>query len=662
MVLGAVSLRRVNGSNHRTNTLLALVGVVLIAGAVWWFGRATDPGVVDAGVATNERADGRAAVATGDAQQSAFAPSPANADATSVEAATGHPFREAARLDGAPRLRVRLRGLHPDAPWTAPLHLDMQAQVSDTSQFLEDAASAIVDADGRGTFVLPTWWRRTPPFSQQIASDDDHYFPLRYFQRGTLDLDAELVLDVQPRARLAGRVVDAQGATVEGARIAVFAIHRDVVVDPQVANARTNALGTFELDLPPDVPHLVLAIDSHRSDCLPVQTRTTTRVGTITRLPDLVLALGVRLEGQARWSDGSPIADATVRLAQDAGTVLHEDYRGREQIFIDHGGTVGLTNTQTDGDGRFVLTLPNALPVDVELSLPPHVAGRSSVRRTAQPPQRLDFVVPLPIALKATLLEEQDNASIEFQNGDPQALVRAGEILTIAVPSTPTQVRAVSGRFRSEWTTIGPAQAGTEVRLTLAEGRTEVAVDLAGGSASHAFIECTDASGRTSRQNWSPRKGPFRLFLDPGHWQVSLQVWRSGEDRVAQPLPVERTIDVGTEPMTIVVPLERGGSLCVTATDRSGRHVPGTCRIVDHAGRDWSVGFSVIEPERVRGGGSPRLWTGGKGELLPRGTNRLDGALRPGDYELQFEFVGYGARHQRVTIRAGETTDVHVKL
>ena len=116
-------------------------------------------------------------------------------------------------------------------------------------------------------------------------------------------------------------------------------------------------------------------------------------------------------------------------------------------------------------------------------------------------------------------------------------------------------------------------------------------------------------------------------------------------------LPIERDIDVGAAKVELRLPAAFGGTFTFSATDSSGLHVAGTCRVLAADGSERNERFLV------RG-----VRQGEPGELLGGGVNEFTSILAPGDYELQLDFPEHGARRTRMTIKPREVTEVRVRL
>ena len=160
--------------------------------------------------------------------------------------AVATPAPAAAAEANGPQLRVRLRGMHAKTPWTAPLHLDIDARLTNGDGVTHSAAIA-PDADGLTVFPLPAW---APGMSRgRLGGTDPNYLAVQQRTDAPFDFAQELVLDVQIVALVTGRVVDAQRSPLPGARVVAFAIRDGAPVDGVVGQTNTRTDGTFRIEI-----------------------------------------------------------------------------------------------------------------------------------------------------------------------------------------------------------------------------------------------------------------------------------------------------------------------------------------------------------------------------------------------------------------------------
>ena len=661
-------------SDPRSRTIaLLLAGVLLLAAGVLFVSRDDDP-ATGTGAA---RTDGRNEESgTGATTAPMAAPDPHAAAPVADQRA---PAATAATESTTPPpvLRVRLRGLHPAAPWTTKLHLNVDGRDDVADAWLDHDALAEVDATGGARFELPKWWHTATSTKGRITAHDDHYLELRHQWDGALDVAEELVLDVQVVAVLEGRVLDSRGAGIAAARVKAFAVQNGSPIDDDVAENNTRIDGSFSLQIPPAVPLLLLVVPMEttsgrgleaigdgaladngtaRSDLLPASTRVTGPVGHTTRVPDFVLADAAPLQGSVAWADGKPIMLATVRALPRGGTTFRISTETSVQRHDD--GTLSpIVVTTTEEDGTFSLPAVAGAVVDVEVAmLAEALLVGAPLVQTALPPQRVKFVVPPPTVLRVVRDGKPiAKARIDFDSGETLSTDARGQTQVIVL-GKPVTTHASHQRLLSPRIALGTEHAGTTVTLELAEALCPVSIEFEGAfRVRNTVVEWRSTDGRVGREHLmrDDRGGPFQVFLEPGQYHLRAGPG-GGERNGVFLLPVERDVAVTGEPVKLVLPAVFGGGFVVHATDSNGLHVAGTCQVVDGTGQDLTDFFHVREDGQQN--------QGRPGEVLPGAPNTFARILPPGDYELLFDFEGHGARRHRLTIRPREMTDVRVRL
>lgn len=603
------------------NALLALVGITalaVIAVALWLPGR-TDP----------------------DLAQRALSPATGGSHAANADQPTADPSaREASATAGSSSvagdvaLRVRLRGLHPDVPWTAPLRL--------TATDVEHNVAVEVRIDGAGcaTFPLPAWCRKAAYWF--LTAEDPNYARLRLTWRDVA-ADEEQLVDVVALALFAGRVVDARGTPIASAAIDLFDLQNDVPGGRTLGSRTSADDGTFAVEAPHEQPVVVIARGPGGTHLRPAQVQATGHIGAPTHLPDLVLGDGALIEGTIVWSDGTPVTNATVKAGQQDGARL-----GADVLWLAD-GRVGQALARTDDRGQFCLAMPQGAAVDVELVQIERHRLFGILQAHVVAPRRIEWTIPKPVGGHATVDGAAAGRDWYFVFADGTIGKRSPMVLLTGQVA----LRAIGKRgLRSAWREIGPMLAGTEIELPMSRAATEVALAFAPPTAI-ADIEVTavDAWSRKSAQPFVREDG-MRLFLDPGRHHLSFTIRLAKVAEAAQPLVHECDVEVGTSPMKLTVPLAAGGSFVVIATDAHGRPIAGSCAIATGDGAVLPLWFVATEPGIAK---APRA-----GELLS-GPSQLEGALPAGDYELLFDLVGHGQRREHVTIRAHENTVVRVR-
>jgi hypothetical protein len=577
----------------------------------------------------------------------------------------------------APRLHVRLRGLHPDAPWTMPLTCLLRGKDRVTGRFVGVQLDAAVAADGTATFVLPAW-APADLTNGLLTAKDANYRPLSEPVAAGVDLAQERVVDVQVAARLAGRVVDAAGTPIPAARVTAYALRGDEPLDGEVSHTNTRADGTWELQVLTGAPLFVMAVamnpaaeasgaaerdlevpddETLRSDLLPASTTAVGGVGAPKRLPDLVLLAAVAIRGEVRWVDGEALPGVCVQGLPRDGRTLELYHSTLVQRHPD--GTLSPSvQAQTDPSGRFVLPASPRAGLDVQLVGLGERPLHHLVQATVQPAvvgQPVQFLLPRPVRVRAVA------AGVVVPGGQfevdtwPRSFAGADGELSL-VPNGHVRVRAGHEGRRSAWRALGPDDAGTTVDLELVPVATEVRLEFTGDvRVRNTTVQWRRDDGQAGRERLQrdDRAGPFRLFLEPGRYRLIASAL-GGELNGMFLLPCERDVEVGSVPLDLQLPAAFGGTFTVAATDPNGGLVGGRCTVHDAEGRDWTGTFT-----NWRAG---HQISGAPGELLHGATNRHERILPPGDYELLVEFEGQAAQRRYVTIRPREVVAVTLRL
>lgn len=601
---------------------------------------------------------------------------PSTTERTTVPGLASSP--SAADDPNAPRLHVRLRGLHPDAPWTMPLTCLLRGKDRVTGRFVGVQLDAAVAADGTATFVLPAW-ASADLTNGLLSAKDANYRPLSEPVAAGVDLAQEHLVDVQVAARLAGRVVDAAGTPIPAARVTAYTLRDHEPLDGEVSHTNTRADGTWELQVLTGTHLFVMAVAMNpaaeasraaerdlevpddmtlRSDLLPASTTVVGSVGAAKRVPDLVLLAAAALHGEVRWVDGEPLPGVWVQALPRGGRTLELSHSTFVQRHSD--GTLSPSaQAQTDSSGRFVLPASPGAALDVQLvnlgQRPSHHLVQQTVVLPAVQGQPVVFQLPRPVLVRAVAagvvvpgsLIEADTWRRRFAEAD-------GELSL--VPNGHARVRAGHEGRRSAWRALSPDDAGTTVDLELVPVATEVRLEFTGDVlVRNTTVQWRRDDGQAGRERLlrDDRAGPFRLFLEPGRYRLIASAL-GGEHNGMFLLPCERDVEVGSLPIDLQVPAAFGGTFTVAATDANGGLVGGRCTVRDAEGRDWTGTFT-----NVRAG---HQLSGALGELLHGAANRHERILPPGDYELLLEFEGQPPLRRHVTIRPREVVAVALRL
>lgn len=578
----------------------------------------------------------------------------------------------------ATTLRVRLRGLDAGTPWTAAVRFRIHGRDSGGGEGREQQDAAVPDASGTVAFALPAWLTTTDAARWWLEAVDENYLPLAVHAEGPPPTQGEFVLDVQLIANLRGRVVDNDAQPIAAVRVTAFTQEKGTFAARAVASGNTGADGCYHLRVPPDTRLCLIAVamQAHggrissvgedtgvadngepRIELLPARTETSARTGQPTSAPDIVLTPASMITGHVRWSDGAPAEIATLAvLPQSPASCTIE---GQLAVHLFPNGPLALgTRRDTEPDGSFELPGPPGVVTEVRVvAVTDTTVFGGLPARLATAPQQLELVLPLPVTLRAVARDAAvAQARIELTDGErgtTRTTDKAGVLRVLAGGAF--RARASHDRMLSPWVDVTPGAAGTEVRLPLADARVPVTVEFEGEfRVRNTVVTWHAADGRDGREHLlrDDRAGAFQFFLDPGHYTLTAGPG-GGERNGVYLLPVTREIDVVADPVALVLPATFGGTFVVHATDERGLYVPGICRVVGPDGRECSAPFEFAQGA---------AGYGRDGELLAGGPNEFTRVLPPGTYELHYEFEEYGTRRDKVTIRAREVTDAHLRL
>jgi len=589
------------------------------------------------------------------------------------------------------QLRIRLRGLHPEAPWTAPVRLMLQKGGSSDAGAKHHSASGVPASDGTLAFDLPEWGARA--ILSHLRADDPRYLPVLVEQDKAFDPAQELIVDVQVVATFTGRVLDADGKPVPATRVAAFRTEDALPANTMFSETNTTAEGTFVLRAPPSQPLAIVAVAMHeerlgeqrsigrdgtvaddgrvRADLLPTWVRANGGAAVPNDLGDVALPRPARLTGVVRWSDGPAIPGAYVNVyAPGLRTILLGTGRGHYSLVVrDDGTLVSSVSVVADDNGAFTVAAPAGLRMI--LSGEPCSGGSwnsfSSATTAATAPQHVDVVVARPIVLRVTKGGSpmgRATVRLEAAPGARYIGVQTTEAdgrgeMWLQLGEQRVVVSAYDGNLRSAPRTLGPDDAGKQYELALDNALAEVRVEFAGDVPVHnTQLKWSRADGtmdESERLKRDDLEGPFVIHVEPGTWTLRAGPC-DGERNGRFLMPVERSIEVPPEGLDVTLPAVFGGQLHVHATDSAGVHVAGSCRIVDGTGSERLPTFYVWSAHRTFG------TAGNPGEVKAGGPNECDEILASGDYTVLLDFGALGSRRERVTIRPREVTELRVRL
>lgn len=569
-----------------------------------------------------------------------------------------------------PQLRVRLRGLHADMPWTEPLALYLQGGDGQARRSLFLMAQV---QDGVARFALPDWTSELAA-TGRIEAEDGNYLPMRWALPQPLDPRRELQADVQVAAVLAGRVADANGAPVPAARIAVFAEQDGAPTDREIAHVNTCPDGSWRIAVPaaPSVYVVAVAMQAAprrrhpageevaddgqmRSDLLPAGASTAAAVAKTTTVPTMTLAPAAQVSGIVRWRNGEPFFGATVQVRPRDGTTLTLAHGVVVQRHAD-GRLSPVVSTRSEPDGRFGLPVLAGAACDVQLldlgDDGDHMLLAREPVRAATPGTPVTFELPDPVLLRTRRGDVSEiNVTFTGEGWSEPQIDSDGELRV--VPNGTGRVRVARDGLRSAWQPLGPNDGGRTLDLELLE--TPVALRLvfpSNSGVAAAQLSWSRADGSTGTTSAGLRNHTLEAMLLPG--QYTIEVTPACAPTQEFVMPTRHDVVLDEAPVELPVTVAYGGLFTVTATDSAGNHVAGRATLLGADGEERAVTFRIGYGEELR--------RGNEGELLPSPKNRSEQALPAGDYELRCEFDGHQPVQQRVRVEARKVTDVYLRL
>ncbi|MFN7590524.1 MAG: hypothetical protein ACK501_11930 [Planctomycetota bacterium] len=569
-----------------------------------------------------------------------------------------------------PQLRVRLRGLQPDMPWTEPLALYLQGGDGQARRSLFLMAKV---QDGVARFALPDWTSELAA-TGRIEAEDGNYLPMRWALPKPLDPRRELQADVQVAAVLAGRVVDANGAPVPAARIAVFAEQDGAPTDREIAHVNTCPDGSWRIAVPAASSVYVVAAAMQaaprrrhpdgeevaddgqlRSDLLPAGTSTAATVAKTTTVPTFTLATAAQISGIVRWRNGEPFFGATVQVQPRDGTTLTLAHGVVVQRHAD-GRLSPVVSTRSEPDGRFGLPVLAGAAWDVQLvdlgDDGDHMLLAREPARAVVPGTPVTFELPEPVLLR-TRRGDVTEINVTFTGEGWPAPQIDGDGELRVVPNGTGRVRVARDGLRSAWRALGPNDGGSTIDLELLE--TPVALRLvfpSNSGVAAAQVTWSRADGSTGTTSAGLRNHTLEAMLLPG--QYTIEVTPACAPTQEFVMPTRHDVVLDEAPVELPMTVAYGGLFTVTATDSAGNHVAGRATLLGADGEERAVTFRIGYGEELR--------RGNEGELLPSPKNRSERALPAGDYELRCEFDGHQPVQQRVRLEARKVTDVYLRL
>jgi protocatechuate 3,4-dioxygenase beta subunit len=440
------------------------------------------------------------------------------------------------------------------------------------------------ESDAEGRFLL-SGLPPDMPFDLSLASERWAWQKLPVpklaaGERRTLEVRLEA------GGRLAGRVVDEQGAPIAGASVRATKRGRWFGFDdPLVRRGVTDAEGRFALEaVATGAVGLIAAAPGRlESDKLDVELAPE---GSLEGL-ELVLGLGASVAGRLSWPDASPAAEVEVEVGFDLSAL------GGMGAFNMRRGASGKATT--DAEGRFTVTGLGRGPFTLRAEArPPAPEGEERPRHTArldgvQPnTQGIELVLAAPIALAGRVVD-LEGAPLDAFRIRMQEL---GEGMFAALgrsDRTRSFEKAEDGRFLFEglepghWKVFALAEGfarpdGVELDLPLPEGEELVltvepecvaeGVVLSPGAqpVAGATVRVSDGSPAWQRQLAGGLEAPSTESDGAGRFRLSgllggeLSLVAEHEDWCASE-PLALALASGETRTGVVLELRQGGTL-----------------------------------------------------------------------------------------------------
>lgn len=595
-----------------------------------------------------------------------------------------------APVDG---LAIRLTGVLPHAPWTAPLRLDLEGKVG--SDRLEHEVRVEVEA-GLATAPLPAWFANAESPQLRVDARDPFYLPI--VERRS-DADAkvrELTVTVHPVGVLTGRVIDAHGVGVAAARVAALALEVDLLSEVTAGETTTRADGTFTLQSRVEGSLLLVALPMQpaglsgqritleggavadtgipRDELLPASTPAEAWYGRERIVAPIVVEDAAWLTGVVRLPGGERVATAQVWGMDVVTKALSPS--GFQRVTV---ADVQLLAAITDGrvlrylvevrggtDGSFRLPLPPGRRTQISvLSAPAIDMMQRAQSLIATAPDtveielqgRLVAIRPTckgqPIGKHLLLVRHASGPRAGFYPDQRPGTILADldHVLTGSIIADGFE----STNFRIP---VATAAAVVDVEMVRLES-TRMRLDLSAEThVRQAVLHCKalDASGaelerRVFRSDGEPW---FELDLPPGRYRVRVQAPQRSERRDRFLLPSMHEIEVGREPAQLRLPVEHGGNILLEVVDARGLPLAATVELTRDGARQTAAWLAAKTPTAH----SPlprtdRVWSDGPHTLIE--------SLASGSYALNVMVEGRDARRVEVAVKQFEVAAVRVQ-
>lgn len=581
---------------------------------------------------------------------------------------------DAGAISDTHALKVQLRGLHRDAPWTEPLHIELKDR-GRGRMFGEFEGSAPVTAEGRCDLPLPKWWQPGIPVAVRIQGGNTGYRELTHRNKGNLSLHGVLALDVQATVKLTGKVTDSHGEAVANARVSAFAMQAGQPYGKSVGSAGSNERGEYLLRAPPDVPLMIIATamqpngmrwrlangitDNNitdngqlRGDLLPATLPVQLAVNYPGSECNFTLKPAAKVSGAVQWPNGEPVAGARVQFGCAEGNQL-ELSANAEIRWQMNGSMVACGITTVDRHGHFSIPASAGAELDLQVvaanDLP--IIGELSKHRVVAPVEQM-ITLPFPVDLRAIHEGQLVPYARILMHGRPPLRARADGTRT-ALIATDAMVRAEQGALRSPWQSIASSQLEQTVDFHMANELAALHVEFEGefpirNAAFH--WQCKDGRKQTERLQRGDSSGPFEIWLEPGDYELRVEA-TDGERNGTYLLPITRNFNIRQKAPTgpalrLDLPAKFGGTFVMHVLDDKGQFLGGKLTVRDSMDKDRLV--------RMTGDGKPGTF--------PAERTTCQDVLPPGPYELIIDLGAKGVHRRYVVIKARETSPVALRL
>lgn len=623
---------------------LALVGAAVVAavGACWLAG-------IDGSSSGTTSSPSTAAPALVVAKAEPDAPTPS----PSLAAVAAPIAREAAPPAS---LRGRLVGLHARVPWRAPLAVHTTWHDGEREQTRDERVTS--GTDGAFAVALPAWSERCRNVRVHVRGEDESHAPLDWSQAVAIDAAAELQVAVEQLPVILGSVVDARGAAVADTMVMVFALVDGVPKAGAVASERTAADGSFRVRVPAPTPRLVAAVPPDgRKDV--VASGIAAAASTVVELVPLVLPDAAQVTGRVRHRDGNAITSAEVEWLARSAVMLDESLGLGWRV---DGSVNRRIKAATDASGRFVLPAlhgdkgrVHATRIDGWL---PDKGAMVMAMVTAVAPQ--DVVVT--VAGRPTTFEVLADgapagiANVELRRPIVAISMNTDEkgVLRMFVIDEPTRLRAVSkdGARSSEWHEFPNGPPEHVVLELMPTDGVPVSVAIDGAVLPEArFVWRPRDGGAARAMRVMAVEGRYAMRVPCGEYRLGLQHIVGTPSQYL--LPSEQDVVIPAVGGDVRIAASLGGRLRLCVTDAAGTYQQGRYRVLG-AG-------AVLLPRASARANAPQP-PPDLGVPFFNGGPHLSEVVPAGSCEVVVDLGAAGERRETITIVAGETRDVFLRV